>query len=200
MRPRRPSRPAARSVGGGRFITPCRCCHLFGHEATRRSRALFTSPPSPQTLASRRARWALASSLRLRGRKSDPMRRGIQSSLNRGEQRLTTATSRVTSIWDHRFHEGRSCRDSRHGDQTWRPRARTVRAARWRPEWRQYVLRRHPDSSKVPPLRLNVRAVDSMSKRPPEATSSRLGGHYSATRAPLADWLQRDEFRGDFGI
>jgi hypothetical protein len=28
----------------------------------------------------------------------------------------------------------------------------------------------------------------------------RLGGHYSATRAPLADWLQRDEFRGDFGI
>ena len=28
----------------------------------------------------------------------------------------------------------------------------------------------------------------------------RLGGHYSATRALIADWLQRDEFRADFSI
>lgn len=28
----------------------------------------------------------------------------------------------------------------------------------------------------------------------------RLGGHYSATRAPLAEWLQRDELRADLGI
>jgi hypothetical protein len=48
---------------------------------------------------------------------------------------------------------------------------------------------------------VNVRATEFLSKRLPEANLvRRLGGHYSTTRALLAAWLQRNEFRADRGI
>ena len=63
-------------------------------------------------------------------------------------------------------------------------------------------MRRRPDSSKVPPFRLNARtlATPCPNDRPKATSSTDLGGHYSTTGALLADWLQRDEFRADCGI
>ncbi len=50
-------------------------------------------------------------------------------------------------------------------------------------------------------VQVNVRATEFLSKRFPEADLvRRLGGHYSTTRALLAAWLQRNEFRADRGI